>query len=99
LTDGTARCSVGRVTIAEFMLALATDEELRREYLADAEGAARKRGLDPNQLRLLQSGDLVGIRVEVTVELDVSGERVAFSTVHGVTVHLEPGEEPPPSGS
>jgi hypothetical protein len=94
LTGDARRCSVARVSVAEFMLLLATDRDLMLRYLQNPAEVARENGIGPDDFELLRSGKLKDIRLRVTVDIEV-GEIVAFQTVHGTTVHVEP----PPEGS
>lgn len=79
--------------IAEFLLALATDRELLARFIKDPETVLDELRIDDGQRALLLSGKLGELRINIDAELEVSGERVAFRTVHTVTVHIAPSPE------
>ena len=85
------------MTIAEFLLALATDSDLLRQFVEEPEAGVREAGLGKAQRALLLSGNLRELRVKIKAEFEVDGERVAFHTVYGVPTVYAPPPPPPPS--
>jgi hypothetical protein len=86
------------MTIAEFLLKLASDSALRQRFSEDRESVIREYELGPQATALLRSGDLRELHVKIKAEFEVDGERVAFLTVYGVppvTVY-EPDPDPDP---
>lgn len=87
------------MTIAEFLLKLATDPDLLAEFQKDAESAEAvitRAGLTPEQRARLLSGDPRELRVKVKAEFHIDGETVAYSTVYSVpTVYIPPPPPPP----
>jgi hypothetical protein len=81
------------MTIAEFLIALATDDELLRKFAEEPEGIAREAGLSEAQRNLLLSGTLRELRVKITAEFEVEGEIVAYQTIY------KPPPPPPPHKS
>ena len=82
------------MTLAEFFLRLATDQELLARFSADPDTTGRDLGLTEEQLGLVRSGKLKEIRVKVEVDIQIGDETVMIHTVHTGTVHWTP----PPSG-
>lgn len=89
------------MTIAEFFLKLATNEELLRQYADDREGMLLNEELSDEDRRLLLSGDTDELRVKVLAEFRVRGQEVAYVTVYTVpgTVYVPPPPPPPESQS
>ena len=89
------------MTIAEFFLKLATNEELLRQFEDDREGMLLNEDLSDDDRRLLLSGDTDELRVKVTAEFYVSGQKVAYHTVYTVpgTVYVPPPPPPPTQSS
>jgi hypothetical protein len=89
------------MTIAEFFLKLATDESFRNQYNdADRRGNLLDQELSAEDRRLLLSGDTKELRVKVTAEFHVDGEKVAYHTVYTVpTVYVPPPPPPPETQS
>jgi hypothetical protein len=86
------------MTIAEFLLRLATDEELLRQFKDDREGMLLNEALSDEDRRLLLSGNTDELRVKVEAEFHVHGQKVAYHTVYTVpgTVYVPPPPPPPP---
>ena len=72
------------MTIAKFLLELATNEGLLRDFTANAESVVNdsRYGLSGAQRQLLLSGDLRELRVEIIAKFEIEGEIVAFGTVY-----------------
>jgi len=89
------------MTIAEFFLRLATNEELLRQFEDDREGMLLNEDLSDEDRRLLLSGDTDELRVKVTAEFHVAGQKVAYHTVYTVpgTVYVPPPPPPDPTQS
>jgi hypothetical protein len=85
------------MTIAEFFLKLATERGLLEEFNKNPKDALRNSGLSDEQIALLLSGNPREMRVKVTAEFDVEGEKVAYHTVYTVpTVYVPTVYCPPP---
>jgi len=84
------------MTIAEFFLRLATDPNFLDEYNSDERGELLNRELSDEDRRLLLSGDTDSLRVKVTAEFHVDGEKVAYHTVYTVPTVYVPPPPPPP---
>ena len=86
------------MTIAEFLLRLATDEELLRQFKDDREGMLLNEALSDEDRRLLLSGNTDELRVKVEAEFHVRGQKVAYHTVYTVpgTVYVPPPPPPQP---
>jgi hypothetical protein len=69
------------VTIAEFLLALATDPELRARFESDPESVLSDQGIEGDKARLLLAGTLRDLRIKIEGELDIDGEIIAFETI------------------
>ncbi len=79
------------MTIAEFLLKLAGDDELLQRFKDNPEEILRNaKDLDHEQLALLRAGRLVDLRLKITAEFEVHGEMVAMHTIH------VPPPPPPP---
>jgi hypothetical protein len=72
------------MTIGEFLLSLATDPKALERFRASPREFSREAGLDESQLEVVLAADLSELRVKVEAELTISGEHVAFITIHGV---------------
>jgi hypothetical protein len=85
------------MTIAEFLLRLATDEDLLEEFNRDREGMLLDEALSDEDRRLLLAGNTDELRVKVTAEFHVRGQKVAYHTVYTVpgTVYVPPPPPPP----
>jgi len=73
------------VTIAEFLLALATDPGLRARFDNDPESVLKEHQITGPKAQVLLAGRLREIRVRVEAELELDGEVVVFHTIH---IHL-----------
>lgn len=69
------------MTIAEFLIELSRNEELRMQFESDPRGAAEAFGLSGDKLELLVAGTLRDLRIKVQAEIEVDGELVAFETI------------------
>jgi hypothetical protein len=79
------------MTIAEFLVKLASNEELLELFKQDPEEVLRyEEDLDHEQRALLRAGRLVGLRVKIHAEFEVNGEPITMAMV---TIH---GTPPPP---
>jgi hypothetical protein len=79
------------MTIAEFLLKLAGDDELLQRFKDNPEEILRhEKDLDHEQLALLRAGRLVDLRVKIHAEFEVHGETVAMHTIY------VPPPPPPP---
>ena len=75
------------MTIAEFLLKLARNDELLQRFKDNPEEILRhEKDLDHEQLALLRAGRLVDLRVKITAEFEVHGETVAMHTIY-MTIH------------
>lgn len=85
------------MTIAEFLLRLATDGDLLQEFKRDREGVLLNEALSDEDRRLLLEGNTDELRVKVTAEFRVRGQKVAYITVYTVpgTVYVPPPPPPP----
>jgi hypothetical protein len=82
------------MTVAEFLLALARDDELQLRFQEEPERVIKEAGLSEAQRNLLLAGDLRELRVKIKAELEIDGEMVAFHTVYAPP----PPPPPPPAG-
>ena len=85
------------MTIGEFLLKLASEQDTLSRFAADAEGAMREAGLDERHIQFLLSADLDTLRVTLQGEFEVSGEKTVIETVCIVTICAP--KPPPPSPS
>lgn len=78
------------MTLAQFMLRLASDPAFFKEYeeASDKSDFLRKQELDEHARQFLLSGNLRNIRVHIQAELEVDGDIFSIGTVHTVTVHV-----------
>jgi hypothetical protein len=80
------------MTIAEFLLELAKDEKLLKQFRADpAKFLTAQKKLTAKQRALLGAGKLVDLRVVIDAEFEVAGETIAMHTIYGT-----PQPQPPP---
>jgi hypothetical protein len=85
------------MTIAEFLLKLAGDDELLQRFKDNpAEVLRDEKDLDHEQLALLRAGRLVDLRVKIDAEFEVAGERVAMHTIYMPTIYGPQPPSPPP---
>ena len=68
-------------TIAEFVMELARNEELRALYHSDPRRAAEDFGLEGEKLELILAGNLRNVRIKIEGELEVDGETISFFTI------------------
>ena len=79
------------MTIAEFLLKLATDDELLRQFRDEPGEVLRfEPDLDAKQRNLLLAGSLIDLRVKIKAEFEVNGEKIAM-----ITIYVPP--PPPPT--
>lgn len=93
------------MTIAEFMVKLASDPKLLKRFNADSksrDALLAEHELTGKQRAFLRSGDLRILRVSVEAEMTIGSESVCFQTICGPTIWgvAPPGGPPrtPPSG-
>jgi hypothetical protein len=71
------------VTLAQFLLRLAADPELAERFRRDPLGVADEYGVSREKLKLLQTGQIENIRVEVRGDLVLGDdERAAVIWIH-----------------
>ena len=70
------------MTVSEFLLKLATDPELRKQFQADPQGVAAGHGLDEDAQKLLSAGDQGELRYEVHLDTEVQGETASILWIH-----------------
>jgi hypothetical protein len=68
-------------TIAEFLIELSRNEDLRAQFESDPRAAAEAFGVEGPTLDLLLSGQLKNIRIKAEADLVVEGETVSFFTI------------------
>lgn len=68
-------------TIAEFLIELARDDELRARFETDPRAVAEEFGLEGDKVELLVAGKLRDLRVRVEAEVEVEGEIISFITI------------------
>jgi len=90
------------MTVTEFLLKLATDEDFYRQFSETDDYARydllREFGLSDKDQRLLSDRDLTGLKVKVRAEFDLEGdEACAIWTIYAVpgTIYIPP--PPPPT--
>lgn len=77
------------MTVAEFLIELSRNEELRAQFESNPRKAAEAFGLKGEKLELLAAGTLRDLRIKVEAELDVDGEIVAFETIWWFRRHAD----------
>jgi hypothetical protein len=88
------------VTIGQFLLKLACDEDLLRRFAGDGEAVMREAGLDDRQIQFLLNADVSEVRLKVEAELSVADERMAIVTIFTIPTIFGPPKPPsPPSPS
>ena len=70
------------MTISEFLLKVATDEELRKAFFEDPVSVASEHGLDEEALKLISAGTPSEIRYEVKLETEVESETAVLIWIH-----------------
>lgn len=68
-------------TIAEFLIELARNDELRARFESDPRAAAEEFGIEGEKVELLVAGTLRDLRIRVEAEIDVDGELISFFTI------------------
>lgn len=68
-------------TIAQFLIELARDDELRTRFESDPRAAAEEFGLEGEKVELLVAGKLRDLRIRVEAEIEVEGETISFFTI------------------
>lgn len=69
------------MTIAEFLIELARNEELRARFESDPRAAAEEFGVEGDKAQLLAAGRLRDLRIRVEGEIEVDGETISFFTI------------------
>lgn len=68
-------------TIAEFLIELARDDELRERFESDPRATAEEFGLEGEKVELLIAGKLREMRIRIEAEIEVEDETVSFITI------------------
>lgn len=68
-------------TIAEFLIELARNDELRERFERDSRAAVEEFGLSGEKADLLVAGTLRDLRIRIEAEIEVDGETVSFITI------------------
>jgi len=68
-------------TIAEFLIELSRNEELRAQFEEDPRAAAEGFGVEGEKVELLVAGKLRDLRIRIEGEIDVDGESISFFTI------------------
>lgn len=78
------------MTIGQFLLKLACDEDLLRRFAEDAEAAMREAELDERQIQFLLAAGLNDVRLKVEAEFSVEDEKMAIITIFTIPTIFMP---------
>lgn len=80
------------MTIAEFLIALANDENLRARFDSEPREVLAEFGIEGERASILLAGKLRDIRVKIQVEIEVDAEIMVFETIWWLKT--DPGTRP-----
>ena len=70
------------MTVSEFLLKLATDPKLRKQFEGDPVGVASAHGLSEDAQKLLLTGNQIELRYEIKLSTEVDDETAVLVWIH-----------------